>query len=711
MKQFLLSVLFLLIIQTVGICQHWERLNYNSFSFYAGDPSMISKDGQLFLASEGGIYKSEDNGGHWVYSSNGLNTPLSNVIYDIFSDETGIYCANAKGIFKSVDNGANWKESGEGLVIGAYVSYAKIFRLNDKLFLYQYKDNKQGKLFVSSDNAQHWLLAVDDLSFKYIYMIGSSIYGVDGSSIKKSNDGYLFSDYPSTISSNIHGISGANEDLFAIGFNQLYHSVYGGTLEPLSVFPETETPGSINYLNNQFILTTSTWDSRNFFLYYSSDKGKSWQSFNKNGLEGQTIQGLFYLNEQYIALTDIGLYLLKEGSNAWVKATNGLRITSAFEFTVSGNVIIIRDSNGISISKDKGETWTTSLENKPMGEEYYIDELINSGKYLFARTNKTIYKSENHGESWSKITIPYANPIEGYFYFETGVGDTLILSFEGIQGYGQYVSLDGGVNWNFVTSGNYQFQYLFLNNNVLFAARYLDNGGKKLMRSYNYGQTWEFAGGGLDSIGNYINIIVSGERNTFYLTSDVYNLDNETSGSTLYKSNDNGYSWTKVDVTNSSDFFWIIDMKYYDNALYVSYAEGIARSIDGGESWEEIRGDLPGEIFGTLAFMNDEVYCGTYTHGIWKSTVAPLSIYNKGNSNKDLLIYPNPASDYTNVKSINGNGIVMILNMQGEVVKEINAESDKVLTRVQISDIRAGIYLLKYESEGKSFSEKLIIVK
>ncbi|WP_342665039.1 T9SS type A sorting domain-containing protein [Sporocytophaga myxococcoides] len=60
---------------------------------------------------------------------------------------------------------------------------------------------------------------------------------------------------------------------------------------------------------------------------------------------------------------------------------------------------------------------------------------------------------------------------------------------------------------------------------------------------------------------------------------------------------------------------------------------------------------------------------------------------------------------------MNGNGIVTILTMQGDVVKEINAEPDNKSTRVQIRDIRAGIYLLKYESEGKSFSERLVIVK
>nr|WP_281169211.1 T9SS type A sorting domain-containing protein [Sporocytophaga myxococcoides] len=55
--------------------------------------------------------------------------------------------------------------------------------------------------------------------------------------------------------------------------------------------------------------------------------------------------------------------------------------------------------------------------------------------------------------------------------------------------------------------------------------------------------------------------------------------------------------------------------------------------------------------------------------------------------------------------------MVTILTMQGDVVKEINAEPDNKSTRVQIRDIRAGIYLLKYESEGKSFSERLVIVK
>ncbi|MBO9699014.1 MAG: hypothetical protein J7604_02330 [Sporocytophaga sp.] len=44
--------------------------------------------------------------------------------------------------------------------------------------------------------------------------------------------------------------------------------------------------------------------------------------------------------------------------------------------------------------------------------------------------------------------------------------------------------------------------------------------------------------------------------------------------------------------------------------------------------------------------------------------------------------------------------------MQGEAVKEINAEPGNVVTGIPINDGRAGIYLLKYESEGKSYSER-----
>jgi len=34
-----------------------------------------------------------------------------------------------------------------------------------------------------------------------------------------------------------------------------------------------------------------------------------------------------------------------------------------------------------------------------------------------------------------------------------------------------------------------------------------------------------------------------------------------------------------------------------------------------------------------------------------------------------------------------------------------------MFTKVQTNDVCSGIYLLKYESEGKSFSERLVIVK
>ena len=82
----------------------------------------------------------------------------------------------------------------------------------------------------------------------------------------------------------------------------------------------------------------------------------------------------------------------------------------------------------------------------------------------------------------------------------------------------------------------------------------------------------------------------------------------------------------------------------------------------------------------------------------------PLSI--KGNTLEGVSIYPNPARDVLTLNTPRG-GDITVYNILGAQVK-----SDKTLLkeyRMNVSDLKSGIYLLRVNSEGKQFTQKLVI--
>lgn len=75
---------------------------------------------------------------------------------------------------------------------------------------------------------------------------------------------------------------------------------------------------------------------------------------------------------------------------------------------------------------------------------------------------------------------------------------------------------------------------------------------------------------------------------------------------------------------------------------------------------------------------------------------------------KDVTIYPNPASNTVNIKSINSDiEQIEIYNLQGKrVLKLINFKGKN---QIDVSNLSKGIYILKAKSDDKMFSKKLII--
>ncbi|WP_008636239.1 DUF5074 domain-containing protein [Bizionia argentinensis] len=71
----------------------------------------------------------------------------------------------------------------------------------------------------------------------------------------------------------------------------------------------------------------------------------------------------------------------------------------------------------------------------------------------------------------------------------------------------------------------------------------------------------------------------------------------------------------------------------------------------------------------------------------------------------ELKIYPNPASDFFNIKSLNQVVDLEIYDITGKLVKQLNNTSEK---QINISNLKQGVYIVKISSQNKNGLFKLI---
>jgi len=100
---------------------------------------------------------------------------------------------------------------------------------------------------------------------------------------------------------------------------------------------------------------------------------------------------------------------------------------------------------------------------------------------------------------------------------------------------------------------------------------------------------------------------------------------------------------------------------------------------------------------------------GTHGRGMYTTTWDIVSKVKdvKTITDNNLVVYPNPAKDFINIKLINSNILnVKIYSLDGKLVKTVSASNMK---RIDISDIKSANYIVNVlDNKGNSFSTSII---
>ncbi len=384
----------------------------------------------------------------------------------------------------------------------------------------------------------------------------------------------------------------------------------------------------------------------------STDGGVTWNStgLNYNVGQNQIINRLIIHpnnHDTLIAVGNNGINRTVNGGTTWSQVQAGTFYD--IEFKPNNPNIIFASSNQIYKSINGGATWAVLPTSPLFVGRVAIETTAANSNVIYAMDEVgTCYKSINAGVSWSATAAPpvtlygyyddvlSVSPINENIVYAAGFDMALTLDggatwsnplgtihadnhamefvpatnniFSGNDG-GIYMSTDNGGNWTDYTSGLgitqiYRIGSSASNPSLVFAGAQ-DNGTNK----YTSG-TWIFVetGDGTECLVDY------NDPNIVYISWQNGNFEKSTNGgSTLNSINPGGGAWISPMImhpTNSS-------------ILYFGGQE-VGKSIDGGNTWNNISTNLTGGSFLTALAV-----ARSNPNYIYAST--ELSVYSTNN--------------------------------------------------------------------------------
>jgi photosystem II stability/assembly factor-like uncharacterized protein len=501
----------------------------------------------LFVAANGGVFKSIDGGESWRAVNSGLASLSVQTLVMVPQNHDILYAGTRAGVFKTTDGGETWT-----LVMEGTTRFALAVDPQNADTIYVAPFNEA--ISKSTDGGKTWItlsqrlptpvftLMVDPQDSRTIYAC-CAVFGLEAGLWKSSDGGESWTDT---------GLKALRSFAMAPqNFSTLYAGTDGG-------------------------------------VFKSIDRGKSWSAVSSGMFATQSrVLGVDPQdpNTVYAAIgSRRQVFKSTNGGLSW-RALTGLRPDNHYVWAIhprNPRIIYAGSWDGLSLSLDGGETWGGLGPAAAFGALAFDPQnpdIFYAGSWS---PDSRVYKTSDGGYTWTTptVTFDYYETRTGIKICSPGVSSLAVdsqnhkvyasLSDCSDQGVDIWRSTDGGSNWE--STNMYGFGPVVADpqkTDTVYAGT-----GYGMAKSTDGGQTWKVIESGLPALSLTREVAIDPQTpSTLYAAVDL--PFDPLRRSAVFKSIDAGSSWNPFDagLTNPS-FVTLAVGSRGPNTLYASSARG-----------------------------------------------------------------------------------------------------------------------------------------
>ena len=678
---------------------NWHQLSGpHGGAFY----SIVSDDDGNVYANTvwgAGPFKSTDNGETWFSIKNGL-IPYSGGFHPLAIDSNGhLFIGGAHStayLCRSEDGGSSWTplinlNTGGSSVICISVDKNNDVYVGTGLGIYKSTDNGDNWTSYGNLTAQTEAIAFNDS--------GHVFAGISNAVYRTTDDGANWTQLP----------TGGGTRTVAINDSGY---IFAGCWENAGILRCKDNGNSWTYVYPQTVSIQSTstilFDT-NGDIYFptagkgilkSTNNGDSWIEMN-NGLGNKYVRAVARSSTGYLfAGGDYGIYKSTDQGASWNSV--GLNICGVKKVAVNSQNNVFAASWGMGRSSDLGQTWETI--NNGIDNYDIRAILVHNNGDIFAGASpqnwsiNNLYRSTNNGESWL--------PVDGFPLNWDVTITGLALGPNGIivavgSGYSTrcHISTDTGLTWTDI-----RYNLTFGPGEVAINSSgdiFITGGSQGIWRKLAADTIWT------QRLTGNVSMVFAASNGHIYSDWD--------------KSTDNGETWTRHGMNTFISSFAENSSGHLFAGTY-NYGQGVFRSTDFGETWDQINTGLTIMDVRSLAIDSaDYLYAGTWGKSIFKTTNPTVT------SVEDIMLkpisftlsqnYPNPFNPTTTIQfDIPKASFVTlkVYNLLGqEVAALVNEKREAGRYEVEFdgSKLTSGVYFYRLQAGEYAETRKLLFMK
>lgn len=583
------------------------------------------------------IYYSSDGGLTWNKSTFPFEDRVTDLEYA--DDGSLIVAVYSKGVYRSTNNGIDWEYaglSGQWIWSLAKDSSGTLFAGRDLV----------AKIFRSTNHGQGWQFNYQPPGSRVAELHTSKkthhvFAGLSRTIYRSTNGGDSWEAADSGIST-LDAFNCITSDTFGNLYATTYHGgeFYWST-DSGNHWVNTDTNGVLvnmgkgSLIKTQDNLFCATW----YGVIRSGDHGYNWESKNEGVyIDWGTELASDSQQNIYLGTYGAGIFRSTDQGDYWFPYSSGLNSALLLDIACDEdeNLYAAAWNGGLHKSTDRGDSWQAihnGLTNLNLQCLLYTQSGV-----LFAGTEKGLFRSYNHGESWER-TAPVGQD-ELFEIYENSIGYLFAIDY----GNGVWRTTDSGDSWVRV-SNTFASQFVFGiavdSSDHIYAGTRLG----KIYKSTDHGNNWQLITNGLTADKTVVSLAVAPDGNVYAGTVE----------DGVFRSTNAGQSWQAVNNGIADKNIRFITSNHKNELFASIFYGGLYYSNDSANSWMDIsRGLETTEVSSIIFDKEGYLYLATI-ESMFRSTDSAITSINLPDSRNDPLSfslmqnYPNPFNPATTI--------------------------------------------------------------